>query len=124
MISMSRCMTVATLAAALGLGAASPVLAGARLVSALPAPNAKLIEAPTELVLKFSASVEPARSVIELRTGAGSMIATSKGKTVCVGASCRLTLSDVAPGVYEVQFHVVSTDGQAMDGGYAFTLGN
>lgn len=98
--------------------------AHAELISATPAPNASVVEAPAELDITFSEAIDPATASIELFDPQGR--AVDGVGDVLVGADGRrasVTLPRLDPDVYTVSYSIVSVvDGHATAGIYAFLV--
>lgn len=110
---------MATAIAALSFGVAE---AHPRLLSANPAPNAR-VAAPAELRLSFSETLIGKFSRIALMD--------SRGRSVKVGAAAlapdhKQLVAPVggklSPGTYKLAWKAVSTDTHRVQGGYAFTV--
>lgn len=105
--------------AALGLFAASQADAHAHLVKADPVANAT-VASPQTITLQFSEKLEPKFSGFELMKSDGGGVAITSSvsdKTITGGVKTRL-----APGIYMVMWHVVSSDGHRMEGNFTFTV--
>ena len=97
-----------------------PAMAQAELRTAVPAPGAVLSESPSQVVLTFSEAVT---------SGTIELLAADSGRVAPVvmvadEAAERLVadLPELPVGVYTVQWAVVSLDGQAAAGNYAFEV--
>ena len=96
--------------------------AHAALRTASPAPDAQLDQAPHEIRLAFTESVEPTLSSIVVRNtrGEGATMrceAAERNRRTCV-----VQLQPLASGSYTVEWRVVSADGHAVTGKYSFTI--
>ncbi len=119
---MERTLSAGLMAAAiagLGFGVAE---AHPRLVSANPAPNAR-VAAPAEVRLAFSETLIGKFSRIALMDG--------RGRPVKVGATALApdhkqmvapVSAKLSPGNYKVSWKAVSTDTHRVQGVYAFTV--
>lgn len=103
---------------------ASPASAHALLETANPHVGSTIAAQPNEVRLRFSEGVVPALSHVELFDAHGHQVALA---ALCNLPNDRRTLcaalqAHVAPGVYHVRWRVVSVDGHATQGDFAFTL--
>lgn len=109
------------LAAAALVVAAGPAFAHASLVRANPARDTTV--APLRTVqLAFSAHIETRFSTVEVVSASGQKIA---GESAVGSDNRTLTATlnrPLAPGVYRVEWRIVSTDGHRMQGDYGFTV--
>jgi hypothetical protein len=118
-----RRMKTTLITTAFLLLAASPALAHAHLVTAVPANAAIVAVAPTALTLSFSEGVALSFTGITL-TGLGGAVALgaahlegSDGTVLVVPLATALP-----PGPYTVAWHALSTDGHKTSGSYGFTV--
>jgi methionine-rich copper-binding protein CopC len=98
-------------------------LAHAHLTSAAPAGSSTVAAAPAELDLTFSEAVElkftgvkvsgPGKAAV--KTGAAALADDNKTLKIPVEGT-------LAPGVYTVAWHALSTDGHKTNGSYSFTV--
>ncbi|MFS8044548.1 copper homeostasis periplasmic binding protein CopC [Rhizobium sp. BR 314] len=114
-------LLLATLTASLAL--AGQAFAHAHLKSSAPAADSAVKQAPAELDLtfteslnlKFSGATVTGPDKKAVKTGASSLM--DSDKTLMVPVSDKL-----APGKYTVDWHVLSTDGHKTNGTYSFTV--
>jgi len=97
--------------------------AHASLVSAVPAPNAALDQAPAKIELTFNERLEADLYQIRLYDQSGKIIvdrgaALSPDRTVL-----SLELPGLEDGRYTVSYHVISQDGHPVKGSYVWTVG-
>lgn len=119
-----RVLIAAVAALAVAIGVAGPAHAHAELVSAEPAINGSVTDAPERIILVFSEALDPDRVRIELLdvlgrqvTGLGTPAVDADNRTVTV------PIADLATGVFTVSYEVVSlVDGHATRGTYAFLI--
>jgi copper resistance protein C len=111
------------LAAALTLAGASAALAHAQLQKASP-PVGGAVEAPQEIRLTFSESLEAKLSKLTLKNAAGAVqptaspaLAPGDPHTLVVGVTGKL-----GAGVYTVEWRAVSTDSHRTTGSFGFTV--
>ncbi len=119
--------TIATAAIgglSLTIVAATPAMARADLRSSNPAADAVLVVSPSEVVLSFSAPVEPAFSFIAVLDGngrridVGHMERDSQQKATVV----HVPLSAKAQGACRVNWRMVGTDGRSTNGSFSFVV--
>jgi hypothetical protein len=108
----------------LGLVPTGPAAAHAFLKAAVPAVGTTVTEGPHELRLRFSEGVEAAFSGVTLTTGDDQRV---QPVTVAVDPADSTILvvtltAPLAPGLYKVQWHVVSVDTHKTQGRYDFTV--
>lgn len=122
LISPLRCVQSAALLSSLLMAPA--VFAHAHLQGQYPAADAEVAAAPQALTLNFSEGIEPNFSGVQvtgaqqqiIRTGSAKRNENDK-KQLIVPLEQPLT-----PGVYTVDWHVVSVDGHKTHGQYHFTV--
>ncbi|WP_437614325.1 copper homeostasis periplasmic binding protein CopC [Erwinia sp. V71] len=118
---MKKTLTVATLLASALLS--QQVFAHAHLHAASPADKATVNEAPKEITLTFTEGVEPSFSGAKVTDSTGKPIAT--GKATSDKADNKVLhipfSTDLTPGSYKVEWHVLSVDGHKTKGSYSFT---
>jgi len=110
--------------APIGRAAASPpAFFHATLLSSEPAAKATLTTSPTRIRLVFSEEIEPSLGRIRLVAPDGSVTTLKQtGDPHDVSALIAPITSPLGPGVYRVQWRIVSEDGHPIDGTYAFTV--
>ncbi|MEZ2131024.1 MULTISPECIES: copper homeostasis periplasmic binding protein CopC [unclassified Sinorhizobium] len=113
-----------SLVAALSYLLAGPAMAHAHLEAATPAANATVSVSPSSLELTFSEGLNLAFSGVDVTNAKGVTIATDKA-TLGGTDGTVLTVpihSALQPGVYTVNWHVLSNDGHKTQGSYSFTV--
>ena len=117
-----RIWSMLALGCLLSLSAVGPAGAHALLESASPAVGGSVAEPPGEVVLRFSGAIEAGFSRIELHDAAGGLVA---GPAAVAGGpgELRLVLPVLAPGEYQVVWHVTSIDGHMTQGRFGFRVG-
>jgi LPXTG-motif cell wall-anchored protein len=112
-------LLVLSLIASLGL----PLSASAHseLVSSSPADGDAVTASPSEIVLTFSAALDPKKSSIVLKDATGSKLATA-GVDPAKKTVMRMTPPVLTPGEYEIDWTSVATDGDLLRGKVAFTV--
>ncbi len=99
----------------------APAQAHDRLVSSDPESGVTLDEAPEEIGLTFSASVQDIGGSVDLVDGDGEAVEVGSPQTE--GATVTTTVEDELPaGDYEVRWRVVSSDGHPISGVVDFTV--
>ncbi|MEU1734680.1 copper resistance protein CopC [Streptosporangium sp. NPDC020145] len=99
------------------IGTASPAFAHDRLKSSSPAANAK-VTSPETVTLEFSSRMRFAKVVL---TGPGDE--TTKLDAPDEGSTIRAKVPDqLAPGRYQIAWHVASSDGHPISGQIPFTV--
>ena len=123
-------MTIARSMLALAAGAALPFLAigaafaHAHLVRATPAVGTTVHEAPTEVLLRFNEKLEPSFSSVVVRDPAGKQIDKADAQVDKADRlQMRVSLPPLTPGVYKVEWHVMSADTHKVNGNFSFTVG-
>lgn len=116
-----RTLVLATLA---GAFAATAAMAHAFLDHAVPGVGATVQSAPSELELSFTQEITPAFSGASLASAEGGTIATGKATVNAASPSVLHVPLDqkLKPGVYVVNWHVVSVDTHRSTGSYKFTI--
>ncbi len=97
-----------------------PALAHAFLEAAAPAAGANLGSPPNAVDLRFSESLEPAFSGIEVVNDAGQDV--TSGPSGAQGTEMTVKLRHLAPGRYRVSWHAVSIDTHRTEGRYNFLV--
>lgn len=115
-----RSLTSAALAIAVIGGAASAVLAHAKLEKTAPAANATVNKAPTEISVTFSEAPDAAVSKLSIK---GPTDQVSLVKTHVMGKMLMASVQgDMTDGLYTVSWQTAGDDGHAQKGDFAFTL--
>jgi copper resistance protein C len=100
----------------------SPAAAHSLLLESSPAAETTLTTPPPQLTLRFNNRIEKRLSRITIVDERG----TPQALTIAVadGGADRLTAAvpPLAPGAYRVEWHVLSTDGHVVSGGFGFRL--
>ena len=120
---MSNLVRVVGIASLLGLAPTSQALAHAHLKSATPAAGTTVTIAPTELDLIFTEGVNLKFTGLKVTGPNKAPIKT--GEAMLTGGDTNLAVpleGTLAPGLYTVAWHALSTDGHKTNGTYSFTL--
>ena len=107
-----------------GLALGGPAWAHAHLEGAEPAAKATVAAAPKELKLTFSEGIEPRFSVVKVTGPDGKVVpvaalATAPGDSKIALVELKAPLK---PGIYKVEWRVVSEDSHKTHGTYGFTV--
>lgn len=131
--NITRILTLPALLAVVALGASSagPDLASAAvtplaqhigLASSVPAKDAHVMKAPTELRLTFTGPIDVSKATVELRGADSSLVAL--GPLTAVKDSARVAVAritgQVKDGTHTVRWTAVAQDGALGDGSYSF----
>lgn len=104
----------------LGVIAAAPIWAHAKLQTSSPADHAQLTDAPKSITLKFNESAKLA--MLKLTTG-GKEISVPVDKNAKASLSFTIDLPGLAAGKYVVQWTAVAADdGHVSKGTFDFTI--
>jgi copper resistance protein C len=98
--------------------------AHAQLVRAEPAAGGNVGKAPSEVTLHFNERLEGALSSVVVRDATGKQV--DKGNGVVDKKDrkvIRVSLPDLEPGVYKVEWRAVSTDTHRITGDFTFKIG-
>ena len=99
----------------------APASAHTTLVDSSPAADARLLEAPRKVVLTFNEPIGQTFAVI--RVAGSDERQLDDGRTTVSGTTVTTAINKAAtPGRYTVSYRVVSVDGHAVTGQYAFTV--
>jgi methionine-rich copper-binding protein CopC len=110
--------------AALALSAATAAFAHAHLVRATPAEGGTVKDAPPEVMLKFSERLEPAFSSAVIRNAAGKQVDMADAHVDLADRTVvRVSLPALVPGIYTVEWRVMSSDSHRMQGTFTFRVG-
>lgn len=119
---MLPAIRIATLAVAASLAFCSPAFAHANLKASMPAANAS-VAAPQQLQLTFSEALNLRFSSVKLAGPGGTKIETGKAELTGGDKSLSIPVAGtLAPGVYTVDWNVLSVDGHKLKGSYSFTV--
>ena len=120
-IKRNRVASIAAVVALLALSA-SEARADARLLSAVPAPDAR-VASPQTVMVKFNEDIDKNLSTVKLTDGGGQAVATMQMPTSDPKTFAVMPDVSLAPGQYTVSWTVVGTaGGHKMQGTYHFTV--
>ncbi|OQP87166.1 hypothetical protein BTR14_07000 [Rhizobium rhizosphaerae] len=112
-----------TLSAAVAPFGAAPALAHAHLQAASPADKASITTSPEAITLTFSEALSLALSGITLTAEGKGAVTTGAARLGPDGKSLTVPLTaPLAPGAYQVDWHVLSVDGHKTRGTLHFTV--
>jgi len=118
---MSIRFTTAICVFMLGISSAD---AHAMLDHSTPAVGSTVQKAPRQISLWFTEGVEPAFSGVTVRNGAGQTVSTGKAHLAPGGKTAlQVPVGQLPPGIYKVEWHVLSVDTHKTQGAYSFTVG-
>jgi methionine-rich copper-binding protein CopC len=99
-------------------------LAHAHLVRATPAAGGAVKEAPGEVALTFSEKLEPAFTTAVIRNAAGKQVDKADARVDKEDrTTVRVSLPSLEPGVYTVEWRVMSADTHKVSGHFTFRVG-
>jgi len=113
---------LAGLVVALLLALPAGVVAHSELETANPPDGAMLTAPPAEIVLTFSATLDPAKSSVTLHDPAGIEVAKGGVDTASDRVMLLIPPSSMAPGTYEIRWTSAATDGDLLRGTLHFEL--
>lgn len=106
------------------LGTSAQALAHAHLKSHYPAADAQVTTAPQVITLDFSEGIEPGFSGIKVTGPDKQQVKTAKAQRSAQDEKQMIVPVEetLTPGLYQVEWHVVSVDGHKTKGNYQFTV--
>jgi copper resistance protein C len=116
---------VALAGVALTLAGSLAALAHAQLVRAEPAVGATVEAAPNEIMLRFNEKLEATFSSVVVRDASGTQV--DKGNSHVDKADravMRISVPTLTPGLYTVEWRVMSADTHKVNGKFTFTVGH
>ncbi len=100
-----------------------PALARVALQSSNPPADAVLVVSPSEVVLTFSAAVEPAYSFVAVLDGSGRRLDDGHmDRDSKSAAVVHVPLFAQAQGTCQVNWRMVGADGRAVNGSFTFAV--
>jgi methionine-rich copper-binding protein CopC len=98
--------------------------AHAHLVRATPAEGGSVKAAPAEVTLKFNERLEPAFSSAVIRDAAGKQVDKADAHVDKADrTTVRVSLPPLEPGVYTVEWRIMSSDTHKVNGNFTFRVG-
>lgn len=121
MVRHAFLVTAASAALCLSTAAA---FAHAHLVRATPAEGGTVKPAPTEVMLKFNEKLEPSFSTAVIRDAAGKQVDKADAHVDKADrTTVRVSLPPLEPGVYTVEWRIMSADTHKVNGHFTFQVG-
>lgn len=118
---MNIAIRIVACVALLGAFLPGQALAHGLLVQTAPAADAVVAEPPVEISLSFNEKIEARFSGIDLVRPDGAAIAIGEIAVVDMNMVAPV-LDYLPPGVYQVDWHVLSADGHKVAGSYRFEV--
>jgi methionine-rich copper-binding protein CopC len=122
-MTIGRSMLALAAGCALTLGAIATAFAHAHLLRAVPAVGGTVHETPKEIQLRFNEKLEASFSTVVVRDAQGKQVDNADAQ---VDKSDRLlmrvSLPPLTPGVYRVEWRVMSADTHKVNGNFTFTV--
>jgi methionine-rich copper-binding protein CopC len=98
--------------------------AHAHLVRATPAEGGTVKSAPSEVTLKFNEKLEPAFSSAVIRDSAGKQVDKADAHVDKADRTVvHVSLPPLDPGVYTVEWRIMSSDSHKVNGNFTFKVG-
>jgi methionine-rich copper-binding protein CopC len=124
MMTIGRSIFSFAVGAVMILSSVTAALAHAHLVRATPTVGGTVHEAPAEVLLRFNEKLESAFSSLVVRDSAGKQVDKADAQ---VDKSDRLlmrvSLPPLTPGIYKVEWRVMSADTHKVNGNFTFVVG-
>ncbi|GFN30151.1 copper-binding protein [Paenibacillus curdlanolyticus] len=99
------------------------VSAHSSLTDAQPAPDSRLLKAPSTVVLKFNERLESRGFAIQVYDRQGKPVASNGAVLEAGRRAITLALPPLEDGSYTVAYRLLSADGHPVRGSYVFTVG-
>jgi copper resistance protein C len=103
------------------LGSVPPVLAHAELLRAMPQPGSVVSTSPPEVRLQFSEGIEGRFSGVKVVASTGKPIPTGRAQIQGTAMVVPIT-APLPPGVYRVNWHILSVDSHKTQGSFTFEV--
>jgi methionine-rich copper-binding protein CopC len=121
-MALRPALIAAAASAALSLWAAA-AFAHAHLVRATPGEGGTVKAAPAEVTLKFNERLEPSFSSAVIRDAAGKQVDKADAHVDKADRTVvRVSLPPLEPGVYTVEWRVMSSDTHKVNGNFTFRV--
>jgi methionine-rich copper-binding protein CopC len=105
-------------------GAGATAFAHAHLIRATPAEGGTVKDTLAEVMLKFNERLEPAFSSAVIHDSAGKQVDKADAHVDKADRTIvRVSLPSLAPGVYTVEWRVMSSDSHKVNGNFTFRVG-
>jgi copper resistance protein C len=118
---MNLAIRIVACLALLGMSLPGQALAHGLLIQTVPAAEAVVAEPPVEISLSFNEQIEARFSGIDLLGPDGAAIAIGEIAVIDKNMVAPV-LDSLLPGVYQVDWHVLSADGHKVAGSYKFEV--
>jgi methionine-rich copper-binding protein CopC len=105
---------------AMALASPGAAQAHAVLHHASPEAGSTVSEAPHEVTLMFTDTLEPAFSSADVTDASGGRV--DEGKAQVSGSAIRVGVRALAPGSYRVHWRVISVDTHKVEGSFIFNV--
>jgi methionine-rich copper-binding protein CopC len=123
-MTIPRKAIVAVSSASLILWTVAAAFAHAHLVRATPAEGGEVKEAPAEVTLKFNERLEPSFSSAVIRDSAGKQVDKADAHVDKADRTVvHVSLPPLDPGVYTVEWRIMSSDSHKVNGNFTFKVG-
>jgi methionine-rich copper-binding protein CopC len=123
-MTIRHAVIVTAASAALSFCTAAAALAHAHLVRATPAEGGSVKAAPAEVTLKFNERLEPSFSSAVIRDAAGKQVDKADAHVDKADrTTVRVSLPPLEPGVYTVEWRIMSSDTHKVNGNFTFRVG-
>jgi len=123
-MAIQRMMSLISVCAFLSMCGAGAAFAHAQLIRATPAAGGAVSTTPSEVVLRFSETLESAFSSVVVRDAAGKQIDKGDAHVETRDrAIMKISLPPLSPGVYKVEWQALSTDTHKSNGDFTFRVG-
>jgi methionine-rich copper-binding protein CopC len=123
-MTIRHAVIVTAASAALSLVTAAAAFAHAHLVRATPGEGGSIKAAPSEVTLKFNERLEPTFSSAVIRDAAGKQVDKADAHVDKADrTTVRVSLPPLEPGVYTVEWRVMSSDTHKVNGNFTFRVG-
>lgn len=96
--------------------------AHAHLQRSEPGDGTTVTPAPNQVAVWFTERLEPAFSGVEIRDAQGNRV--DQGEPEIDGASMRIGVKALSPGMYRVNWHALSVDTHKSEGTFSFQVGH
>jgi methionine-rich copper-binding protein CopC len=122
-MTIRHALIVTAASAALSFCTAA-AFAHAHLVRATPGEGGSVKAAPSEVTLKFNEKLEPAFSSAVIRDAAGKQVDKADAHVDKADrTTVRVSLPPLEPGVYTVEWRIMSSDTHKLNGNFTFRIG-
>ncbi|MGM9927740.1 MAG: copper resistance CopC/CopD family protein [Bacillus sp. (in: firmicutes)] len=92
-------------------------------ISSSPAPNSKLKQPPTHVIIKFDSEIDDNLYSLKVYNEQQEEVTVQQGVLDSTQTELSVPLSHLPDGYYTVKYNVVAKDGHPLQGTYAFSVG-